>query len=372
MSIDTVTENGLVNTVRVNHFDNHLHGRRHPLKKFLLGQAAERMNGGVLEPNTNPHILTCDDAKREVDEAREIAPHRHWFASIYLTPTTEPKEVLRAWEKGLILHVKWYPPHGSTHSEESVQPEDLLDKNSSTGKLLSMMAEAGIPLKNHGEVAHWKADDVDAYDRERIYYSYIQPHIPDLYPNLKQILAHISTEEAVDYAVGNGDPEKRIFEVTAHHLAFDRRILYDGGFLLPDHHCLPVVKAKRHLFALQRLLQERPSYVVAGSDMAAHPTTNKYAARAFGGYYTYHCALELYVQSLDQLGLLDYAQAFLYGNAQRFHGARVPVSAEPFTLTRQEWTINGRYEFAGQQLTPFGFDENEGKRFKFQWMLVEQ
>jgi len=370
MSVDLVNKDGVVTELSTPHFDNHLHGRRFPLKKLLLMQAAERMNGGVLEPNTNPHILTCDDVVREIDEAREIAPNRTWFASIYLTPTTDPKEVLRAWEKGFILHVKWYPPHGSTHSGESVQPEDLLNKNSSTGKLISMMAEAGIPLKNHGEVAHWQGEDVDAYDRERIYYQEVQPRIPDLYPRLKQILAHISTEEAVNYAVRNGDPLQRIFEVTAHHLAFDRRILYDGGFLRPDHHCLPVVKSRRHLFALQRLLQERPKYVVAGSDMAAHPTANKYATRAFGGYYTYHCALELYVQELDKLGLLDYAPDFLYYNAAKFHGVRIPTLPEYFRLVRQEWSIAGRYEYEGQTLTPFGYDENEEKRFKFQWLIA--
>lgn len=356
--------------ISLRHFDPHVHGRRIPMKKALLREAAKRMCGGVLEPNTNPHILTCDDAQREVEEANALTPDCKWSASIYLTPRTCINEVVRAWQKGYIAHVKWYPPHGSTHSGESVQPEDLLNKNSPTGKLLTAMAEAGITLKNHGEVTEWRGADIEPDNRERVYYREIQPRLHYLYPGLRQVLAHISTEEAVRYAMEYGMTNSVMFEITGQHLGFNSNIRYDGGYVLPDHHCLPVVKSQKDLEAIRKLLKMKPRFVMAGSDMAAHDTRNKYAFRCFGGFYTYHCSLELYAQLLEQLDLLEYADAFLYGNAKRFHGSIVPDNPKPIALERKEWAVESRVSYEGGEMTPFGFDEIPDKRYKFQWKLA--
>ncbi|HYF13291.1 MAG TPA: hypothetical protein VD928_03275 [Candidatus Paceibacterota bacterium] len=358
--------------IAVPHFDSHVHGRRIPVMNHVLPLAAQRMCGGILEPNTNPHLQTYDDVAVYLEQAHTIAPNRTWLGSLYLTPHTNEKEVLRCWEEGLISHVKWYPPHGSTHSGESVAPEILLEKDSPTGKLFSMMAESGIPLKNHGEVVSWQGKEIHPERREGVYFREIQPRIQDTYPGLRQILAHISTRDAVYYMDKHGDPYNRICEITPHHLAFDGRILYDGGFILPDHHCLPVVKTMtRHNHALQALIKSRPQYVVAGSDMAAHPTENKYAFRAFGGFFTYHCSLELYVQLLGELGVLNYANDFLFGNLERFHHGRVPDNPKKIRLTNESWTVDTRIGSPSLTFTPFGYHDEPSKRFQFRWRIVE-
>jgi dihydroorotase len=330
------------------------------------------MCGGVLEPNTNPHLVTHKDIVEYVVDARIVAPDCRWIGSAYLTPHSDPKEILKSWREKWISHVKWYPPHGSTHSGESVRAEDLLNVNGPTGRILSMMQDEGIPLKNHPELTSWAGMPIkDPYKRETAYFRNFQRKFRLTFPTLRQILAHISTSTAAKYAGEvEADNPYLFFEMTPHHLAFDTGILYDGGFIMPDHHCLPVIKDFDNREDLHELLSKKPKNVGAGSDMAGHDTKAKYGFRGFGGIYTYHCSLELYVQVLDQLGRLDFAHDFLYGNAKRFHGDLVPDDPKPIKLVREQWTVNSRITYAGGEMTPFGYHDEEEKRFKFRWKIA--
>lgn len=367
-------EAGVATQVRVPHFDTHVHGRRRPMMDVLLPEAAKRMCGGMFEPNTSPHLETYHDVLAYLTDADQIAPHR-WSASIYLTARTSIDDVLRAWEDRLIAHVKRYPVHGTTNSDEAVTLEMMLDKNSDTYKLLQAMSEAGVPLKNHGEVTHWGGKEIAPGKRERIYYNEVQPRIRDLYPNLRQVGAHLSGMAAVEHYREFGDPDTYVAEYTPHHPLFDDTIRFDGGFLLAENHCLPVIQDEEHRDALRDLLLSKPPYLMAGSDMAAHDIKRKHAARVWGGIYTYHCSLELYIQLLDQLNLLDYAEDFLYGNAKRFHKDLVPDNPPEVTLVQEPWQVYkmvpyGEGEEAGL-MSPFGHDDNPAKRFKFQWRVVD-
>jgi dihydroorotase len=356
----------------VRHFDPHMHGRLGAVREVLIKEAAKRMCGGIFEPNTNPHLLIYDDVVRYVDKARQIAPDRTWSASIYLTPWTSLSEVTYAWRKGCLAHVKGYPPHGTTHSGESVPPEMLLDINSPVGKLLCGLADEGIPFKHHGEVVTWEGRPVHPQLRESQWYKEIQPRLDELYipRGLRRIHAHITTHEAAVHACQHGDQHNCVYELTGHHLLSDWNIQYDGGNLLPDHHWLPVTKDEFHTEAIRGLVRARLPFIHAASDMAGHSTERKYAQRVFGGGYTYHCSLELYVQILEELGVLDFADDFLYFNAKCFHGSRVPNNPEPFYLQQKDWTVDKRTPYDGGEMTPFGYDENPDQRFVFHWKLM--
>lgn len=366
------TQDGNITEVFTPHFDPHIHGRRDKVKAKLLTEASKRMCGGCFEPNTAPHILTCEDLATYLEEASEMAPHRRWSGSIYLTPETRLSEVVQAWEWNILSHVKSYPPHGTTHSDESVPPEMLLDINSSVGKLLCGMADNGIPFKTHGEVVALNGKDVHPQHREGLWYREVQPRFDELYKarGLRQIHAHITTSEAAQYALAHGDPEDCVFELTCHHLIESWLLQYDGGHLMPDHHWLPVSKDEQNTEDLRDLVRKQLPYIHAASDMAGHDTRRKYAAKAFGGGYTYHCSLELYVEVLVMLGVIGFAGDFLYGNAKQFHGSLVPNNPQIFHLVADEWSVDERTKYDGGEMTPFGYDDDETKRRKFKFKLV--
>jgi dihydroorotase len=357
------------------HFDTHVHGRRRPMMDTILPIAAQRMCGGMFEPNTAPHIENYGQVLAYLSWADAAAPKCKWVGSIYHTPHTSPSDVILAWEQGLISHVKRYPVHGTTNSDEAVTLEMILDKNSKTAKLLDAMSEAGVPLKNHGEVVEWQGKKIPPDKRESIYYNEVQPRICDLYPNLRQIGAHISSMAAVEHYREFGDPDDYIAEVTPHHPMFDDNIRFDGGALLPNHHCLPVIKNEEHREALRELIAEKPAYLVAGSDMAAHDSRKKYAEKVAGGIWSYHCSIELYIQLLDEIGALDYAEDFLYGNAKRFHKKLVPDNPQEIELVRLPWKAEDLVSYYENEdtlvtMTPFGYDSDPAKRFEFQWQIV--
>jgi dihydroorotase len=361
------------NTLRVVYWDSHFHGRLPPVMNFILPQKAARTCGGSLEPNTKqPHLTTYDVVMWYLDQAYRIEPDRVWKASIYLDNDPQLKDIERLWREGCITHIKHYPPSGSVHTDESAPYEALFNKNSLPGKAMRLAEEMGLPYKAHPEVAKRADVDIDPYYREYWYFREIVKRMMDTYPELRRVLAHISTQEAVNYMLEFGDPDRYICELTAHHLVSDRRILYDGGAILPDHHCLPVIKEEHHWQALQELFRGKHPYVVAGSDGALHPTKDKYRFDAYGGLNTNGCDLELYIEILEKLSILDYWHDFLYGNAKRFWGDLIPDNPTPVRLVREEWTANERIPIPkiDDETTPFGFHPNPEKRYKFQWKLV--
>ena len=357
--------------IEVPHGDPHVHGRMGEIKKHLLSEASRRMSWGALEPNTSPHLLqTYDDVARYVEDAAESAPGCAWAGSIYMTEHTDHREVLKAWKAGVLSHVKIYPPHGSTHTADAPAFEMLLNVNSTPGKTLSMMAEAGIPCKRHGEIPVWKGEPVDPPEREGLYYREHAGRFRDTYRGLRIINAHLTTAEGVRHMKESGDPYSYVCEVTGHHLACAHAAMYDGGSFLPYMHCLPTLKDKYNWRVVRMFFAQGHPYVMAASDMAYHPFGNKFAFCCLGGIGTYHCSLELYVQMLDELGALEHAHKLLWGNAKNFFGTLMPEEPRRFRLVRRPWKVEKIFDWAGQQHAPFGWHPDPQKRFEFQFQLA--
>ena len=364
-------------TLKVPFWDAHFHARQGKLMEAVARDISKRSCGGILMPNTAPPLRTRIDAARYLGEWRRLAPSGGHVAAALLTPgTRQTDEGVAADRQGLTAGVKWYPPGHQSSDKSAVTPEMLSENDGPVGHLLRCMEEEDIPLLLHGEVAEWKGEETDPYDRERIFVREVLPRIRDAFPKLRLSLEHISSAEAAEYMEKNGDPRIMVCTITAHHLALDRRDLYLRGFLRPDHHCLPVIKKESHRSALRALVQKRPSYILAGTDLAPHDREErKHTYCCFGGIYTGHCSVELYAQVLEELGCLDYLPAFLHGNARLCHGALVPEHPKPVTLVRQYWQVEVPifYDLADKKraVTPFGYFHNEKDRFIFRWKLAD-
>ena len=62
--------------------------------------------------------------------------------------------------------------------------------------VLERMAELGMPLLIHGEVTD---PEVDVFDREAVFIDRVLDPLRRRLPELRIVLEHITTEEAVDY-----------------------------------------------------------------------------------------------------------------------------------------------------------------------------
>src|SRR5207248_6844984 len=118
----------------------------------------------------------------------------------YLTDATDPAEVARGHREGVFTAVKLYPAHATTHSAYGVTDIDRVMP------VLERMAAIGMPLLIHGEVTD---PEVDIFDREAVFIERVLDPLRHRLPNLRIVLEHVTTEEAVAYvenARANSEP----------------------------------------------------------------------------------------------------------------------------------------------------------------------
>ena len=143
-------------------------------------------------------------------------------------------------EEGVFTAVKLYPARATTNSAFGVTDYDRI------APVLERMAGLGMPLLIHGEVTD---PEVDVFDREAVFIDRVLDPLRRRLPELRIVLEHITTEEAVDY-VASGGPNLAA-TITAHHLVINRNAIFAGG-IRPHLYCLPIAKREKHRLALRR------------------------------------------------------------------------------------------------------------------------
>src|SRR5205085_8692535 len=119
--------------------------------------------------------------------------------------------------------VKLYPAHATTHSAHGVTDIDRVMP------VLERMAGLGMPLLIHGEVTD---PAVDIFDREAVFIERVLDPLRRRLPELRVVLEHATTEEAVRYVEAGG--ANLAATITAHHLVINRNALFAGG-IRPHH-----------------------------------------------------------------------------------------------------------------------------------------
>ena len=136
----------------------------------------------------------------------------------------------------------------------------VLQQNSDSGvtniwaleHVFERMAELDILLLLHGEMLHdfETGEDIDVFDRETFFLHRILDPILAKHPNLKIVLEHITTKDAVDFVRKGGD--NIAATITAHHLLVNRNHMLSGG-IRPHLYCLPILKRRKDRVAFWRL-----------------------------------------------------------------------------------------------------------------------
>ncbi len=337
-------------------FDSHVHLRRGAVLRAVAKYTAERFGRGIIMPNTEPPIDTVEQAldyKNEILSAASSTPSEHsnilqnvgMFAkekfeplmTFYLTKKLTPKDI----EKGAqgdppaggckIYAVKSYPYGATTNSHWGYR--NILEAT----EVLREMENIGMPLLLHGEV-HLNADgeEEDPYDGEKMFIADVLPRLLDKYPKLKVSLEHMGSAEAVDFMEKNGKEGQLVATVTPHHLMYDRRQAFSGGYraLL---HCKPPVKTKEDRERLRNMVRKGLPFVSAGTDSAPHPESKKFSSCCAFGVFNSPVALELYTQVFDELGCLDKLEGFLSLNGPRFFGLEPDINT--ITLIKEDWQV---------------------------------
>lgn len=325
--------------------DWHLHLRDGADLRSVLQHSASAFARAIVMPNLTPPVEHV--AQAEAYRARILAslgglPFEP-LMTLYLTPNTSVEEVRRAAASPIVHAIKLYPAGATTNSEAGVRSLEGLRP------VFEAMSTAGLPLLIHGEST---APEVDVFDREAHFIEQTLAPMVEQFPNLKVVLEHITTAEAVRFVeqarAGVGAT------VTAHHLLCNRNALFQGG-LRPDYYCLPVLKRERHRAELVRaVISDSPRFFL-GTDSAPHPQGRKHSACGCAGIYTAHAALPLYAAAFELAGRLDKLEAFCSFRGPDFYG--LPRNTGQITLVRSPWRVPESYALGEQRLTPLGAGE---------------
>lgn len=312
--------------------DFHCHFRDGEALLMTIPHTARCFARAIAMPNLKPPVTTVAEALDYRERILKAIPKDVEFTplmTLYLTPNTTPEEILSASKNPHIYAVKYYPAGATTHSEAGIKGLE------SQKPVLAAMEKAGLPLLVHGEVTD---PSVDIFDREAVFLKRELAPTLEAFPNLRVVVEHITTQQAVDFVQQAGDNVAAT--ITVHHLLLNRNDLLVGG-VHPHYYCLPVLKRRTHQEALREAATSGNRKFFLGTDSAPHARNQKESACGCAGIYTAPIAIELYAEIFDECGALNRLEGFASHFGAQFY--RLPLNKTSITLEKKEWMQQESY-----------------------------
>jgi len=327
--------------------DWHLHLRDGEALAAVVGASARQFARAIVMPNLKPPVTTVAQAQAYRDRILAALPPGTDFTplmTLYMTDRTEPDEIRRAAQSGVVHAVKLYPAGATTNSDAGVT--DLAH----TYRALEAMQACAMPLLIHGEVTD---HTVDVFDREAVFIDTVLAPLRRRFPELRVVLEHITTREAAQYVSEATGPIAAT--ITAHHLLWNRNAIFSGG-MRPHWYCLPVLKREQHREALVAAATSGSPKFFLGTDSAPHAARLKEHASACAGCYTAPHALELYATAFERADALHRLEAFASFHGPDFY--RLPRNTTRVELRRETWQIPESLPFGADTIVPLAGGES--------------
>ena len=303
--------------------DWHLHLRDGAMLEAVLPETARHFGRAIIMPNLVPPVVTGAEAAAYRDRILAALPKGADFKplmTLYLTEDTDPADVAAAHAAGIATAVKLYPAGATTNSQSGVRDFEKVRP------VLEMMAEIGMPLCVHGEVTH---ADVDIFDREAVFIDKVLKPIRKKTPDLKVVMEHITTEDAVDYVRDNH--KNLAATITTHHLIINRNHILACG-IRPHYYCLPVAKREKHRVALVAAAISGDKRFFLGTDSAPHLDPLKLQACGCAGIFSATNTMSCLAEVFDAAGALRKLESFTSLNGPKFYG--LPANEATITLRK--------------------------------------
>jgi dihydroorotase len=313
--------------------DFHLHVRNGAILKTVLPHTARQFARAIIMPNLKPPVTTVAQALDYRAEILKAIPEGLNFTplmTLYLTAATTVDEIKKAAECEHVYAFKLYPAGATTNSDAGVADVTKIYP------LLAALEKYDLPLLIHGEVTD---ENCDIFDRERVFIERYLLDIVKNFPNLRIVLEHVTTKEAVEFVESASD--KIAATITPQHLLFNRNSILAGG-IKPHFYCLPILKREIHREALVKAATSGSPKFFLGTDSAPHLTHLKENSCGCAGCYSAFAALELYAEAFERANALDKLEGFASFYGADFYG--LPRNVEKVTLEKIDWAIPAIYD----------------------------
>ncbi len=333
--------------------DWHIHLRSGSALKNTVKDVAYQFSRAIVMPNLLPPVTNVALAYQYRQQILKHVPDGADFTplmTLYLTDKTSADDILQAMQTDYIKACKYYPAGATTNSDFG------LSQIENAYSVFEAMQEQGMPLLIHGEVTD---SDIDIFDREKVFIDRVLRPLVKQFPNLKIVLEHITTADAVDFVMSCGD--NLAATITAHHLLNNRNDMLVGG-IRPHLYCLPILKRQQHQQALLKAATSGSTKFFLGTDSAPHAKQKKEAACGCAGCYTANAAIELYAQAFDAMNALDKLEAFASFHGPDFYG--LSRNTSKITLIKQSWQMPSQLGLGDDVVIPYRAGE------EMSWKLV--
>ena len=317
--------------------DMHLHLRDGVMLENVAPLTAYTYSGAIVMPNLVPPVESKEDVIAYRQRIMAAVPNDYFEPYMTLFYKNYDKAFLES-VVDEITAIKLYPAGITTNSEDGVSSFDVEEMRPT----LEAMSRLGIPLCVHGET------DGFVMDREAEFMS-IYELLAQNFPDLKIIMEHITTKEAVAML----DRYPNLYAtITVHHLLLTLDDVI-GGLMRPHLFCKPIAKRPEDLDALLSVALEAHPKVMFGSDSAPHPQHKKESCGCAAGIFTAPISLQLLAEIFDQFDKLENLQAFVSDNAQNIYGIcpefkEVVLEKRPFLVPKNYSGVVSM--FAGEEI----------------------
>jgi dihydroorotase len=338
--------------------DWHVHLRDGAMLETVLPYTARQFGRAIVMPNLANPVTTTQLAKNYRTNILRALPKEKDcegfipLMTCYLTDETSVADLSQGYLGGVFTAAKLYPANATTNSKYGVSDINNL------GAVFAKMEELGMPLLVHGEVTD---SSVDIFDREAVFIDLILSSLVLRFPNLKIVMEHITTKEAVDFV--RSCAEHIAATITAHHLMLNRNDIFQGG-IHPHRYCLPIAKREAHQLVLREAATSGDNCFFLGTDTAPHSLSDKETACGCAGIFTATNALELYAQVFDEEKSLDKLESFASLHGPAFYGLEVNKSY--VTLVKEKLRIPGTIPVSdGNSIRPFKAGQTLNWKLKY-------
>ncbi len=321
--------------------DWHLHLRDQTLMESVVNHTAKYFQRALVMPNLKVPIINIDQAiayKKRILNSLEPDNSFQPLMTLYLTAETKPELIKKAKECEDLAAIKMYPAGATTHSSHGIREIRQADV------VFEMMQKVDMPLSIHGEVVD---DNVDIFDREKVFIDRILLPLTKRYPSLRIVLEHLTTREAVDFI--RESPAHIAGTITVHHLLLNRNDLLVGG-IKPHHYCLPIVKTEEDRLCLLEAATSGNSKFFLGTDSAPHLQTDKEDNSGNAGIYSAPVAMPLCIELFAKADRLDRIEGFCSVFGADFYG--LSKNHQRLKFVSRETEIPGKYPSGDQWVVP--------------------
>ena len=317
-----------VNSIKIIQPDDwHVHIREGEMMEAVIEYSSRVNHRCIVMPNLEIPITTMKLGLAYLKKINSLSgDHFLPLLPCYLTDNLDLKDFELALQEKVFVGAKLYPSNATTNSNYGISDMEKIYP------IFELLQSLKKPLLIHGEKIR---DDVDIFDREKIFIDEELIVIRNKFSDLKIILEHVSSKYGADYV---NDNKNIAGTVTPQHLMLTKKDVFFDDSINPHHFCMPVVKNEKDLLALRKYTCSGNNKFFLGTDSAPHHVNFKIPSlKAKPGVFSAPCSIELYASIFDSENSLHNLEKFSSINGPKFYN--LPVNNRYIELVKESWKL---------------------------------